>query len=208
MTIAIIGTGNVGGALAQAWAGAGHTVQLGVRDIRQFKGQELVTHDRISAHPITEAVDSSDILLVATPPQVVPELIDQLGDLSGKTVIDATNAIRQRPDPFPTAFHAFRQKTKAQVVKCFNTTGYENMENPSYGDTLLDLFMAGDDEEAKKLSRRLARDAGFAECYDFGGDNQVELLEQFALAWINLAIFQGHGRDIGFKLIRRPKPDS
>lgn len=49
----------------------------------------------------------------------------------------------------------------------------------------------------------LAKDAGFAECYDFGGRDKVELLEQFALAWINLAIFQGKGRNIGFKLLHR-----
>ena len=123
--------------------------------------------------------------------------------VTGKTIIDATNAIRQKPDPFPTAFHAFRQKTQARVVKCFNTTGFENMQSPDYGITRLDLFMAGDDAEAKQLARQLALDAGFAECYDFGGDDRVELLEQFALAWINLAIFQGYGRDIGLKLVRR-----
>ncbi len=35
------------------------------------------------------------------------------------------------------------------------------------------------------------------------GDDKVELLEKFALSWINLAIMQGHGRDITFKMIRR-----
>ncbi len=207
MTIAIIGTGNVGGALAQAWSEAGHTIHLGVRNTKQFKGMELLDHDRIDARSIPEAVTMSDAVLVATPPEVVPNLIDTLGDLAGKTVIDATNAIRKKPDPYPTAFHAFRQKTKARVVKCFNTTGFENMKNPDYGKHQLDLFMAGDDAEAKDLAHQLARAAGFAECYDFGGDDRVELLEQFALAWINLAIFQGHGRDIGFKLIRRPTAD-
>jgi hypothetical protein len=36
-----------------------------------------------------------------------------------------------------------------------------------------------------------------------GGSEQVELLEKFALSWINLAIMQGHGRGIGFKVVRR-----
>jgi 8-hydroxy-5-deazaflavin:NADPH oxidoreductase len=207
MTIAIIGTGNVGAALAMAWAGAGHSIKLGVRNTRQFKGQELIRHESIEALNISEAVKAAGVILIAIPPQVVPQLIEQLGDLAGKIIIDATNAIREKPNPFPTAFHAFRQKTKAQIVKCFNTTGFENMKDPSYGDTKLDLFMAGNDREAKHIARALALDAGFAECYDFGGDERVELLEQFALAWINLAIFQGHGRGIGFKLIRRPTAD-
>lgn len=41
MNIAIIGTGNVGGALATGWSTKGHTLRLGVRDSAQFKGKEL-----------------------------------------------------------------------------------------------------------------------------------------------------------------------
>lgn len=65
------------------------------------------------------------------------------------------------------------------------------------------MFMAGDSEEAKQIARQLALDAGFGSCWDFGKGDKVELLEQFALSWINLAIMQGHGRDIAFKLVRR-----
>jgi hypothetical protein len=57
--------------------------------------------------------------------------------------------------------------------------------------------------EAKEIAKRLSLDAGFAECHDFGGDDKVELLEQFALCWINLAIIQKQGRNIAFKLVRR-----
>lgn len=46
-------------------------------------------------------------------------------------------------------------------------------------------------------------DAGFCECYDVGGNDKFELMEQFAWFWINLAMFQGQGRDIGFKLLKR-----
>jgi len=77
------------------------------------------------------------------------------------------------------------------------------MKNPAYGDTQLDLFMAGNSTAAKAIARQLALDAGFANCYDFGGSDRVALLEQFALAWINLAIFQQMGRNIGFKLLVR-----
>ena len=45
--------------------------------------------------------------------------------------------------------------------------------------------------------------AGFGSCIDFGKSDKVELLEKFALCWINLAIMQGQGRDIAFKLVRR-----
>ena len=65
------------------------------------------------------------------------------------------------------------------------------------------MFMAGDSANAKVVAARLALDIGFASCMDFGKADKVELLEKFALAWINLAIMQGHGRNIAFKLVRR-----
>ena len=65
------------------------------------------------------------------------------------------------------------------------------------------MFMAGDSAIAKQAAHQLALDAGFAACWDFGNADKVVLLEQFALSWINLAIMQGHGRDIAFRLVRR-----
>lgn len=90
-----------------------------------------------------------------------------------------------------------------QVVKCFNATGFENMAYPQYRDQAADMFMAGDSATAKAVAHQLALDAGFAECYDFGNGERVQLLEQFALSWINLAIFQGLGRGVAFKVIKR-----
>lgn len=77
------------------------------------------------------------------------------------------------------------------------------MMNPVYQGTAIDLFMAGDSDRAKSIVRQLALDAGFAECYDIGGNDKFELMEQFAFFWINLAMFKGQGREIGFKLLKR-----
>lgn len=77
------------------------------------------------------------------------------------------------------------------------------MLNPNYGDVTLDLFVAGDSEKGKQAAIQLAKDAGFAACYSIGGNDKFELMEQFAWFWINLAMFQGQGREIGFKLVRR-----
>ncbi len=203
MKIAIIGHGNVGGALAQNWASAGHEILIGARKAQGAKVQALAERQNISVHSISAAVAEAETILVATPPQVAIQLTESWGDTSGKVIIDATNAVRSKPNPYPTAYHAFRKLTPAKVVKCFNSTGYENMQNPHYGEVALDMYMAGADEEGKAVARQLAKDAGFAECYDFGGADKVELLEQFALSWINLAIMQGMGRNIGFKLVRR-----
>ncbi|MEL6251687.1 MAG: NAD(P)-binding domain-containing protein [Bacteroidota bacterium] len=203
MKIAIFGSGNVGGALATGWAKAGHEIYLGLRDINNFKGKDLLQIDRISAHTISEAAEKAKVLLFATPPQVIVDIIPLLGDLSDKVVIDATNAIRLKPEPYATAYHAFADLSDGEVVKCFNTTGFENMKDPKYGPMSLDMFMAGESDQAKKIASQLSKDAGFEQCYDFGKADKVELLEQFALSWINLAIFQGMGRGIGFKVLKR-----
>lgn len=63
--------------------------------------------------------------------------------------------------------------------------------------------MCGDSSKAKAVARQLALDAGFAACYDTGGNDRFALLEQFAFFWINLAMFQGQGREIAFKLLKR-----
>lgn len=66
-----------------------------------------------------------------------------------------------------------------------------------------DMFMAGDSTKAKAVAAQLAEDLGFAECYDFGGDDKISLLKQLAMAWVNLAIFQKMGRNIAFKILKR-----
>lgn len=91
----------------------------------------------------------------------------------------------------------------SRVVKAFETTGAENMADPVYGDTTLDLFVAGDDAEAKEVAASLAGDAGFGRCYDVGDRRFFESLEHRARIWIPLALSKGHGRDIGFKVLRR-----
>jgi len=203
MNIAIIGTGNVGGALATNWSKKGHNIHLGVQDARHFKGMDLLKNANTHVFTIGEAVAKSEVILIATPPTAVFEIIGQMGDITGKVIIDATNSVRQAPDPYKTAYHCIADKTKAEVVKCFNTTGFENMLNPVYNGEGIDMFMAGDSERAKKIATQLASDAGFSTCMDFGKSDKVELLEKFALSWINLAIMQGYGRNIAFKVIRR-----
>lgn len=205
MKIAIIGSGNVGGALAQQFVKAGHTVLIGAKFPLSEKSVRLATkigEDRFAA--VENAVKQSEVIIITTPPDAILQIIPQLGNTAGKTIIDATNSVRVKPENYATAYHAIKALAKdAAVVKCFNTTGFENMLNPIYNGEGIDMFCAGDDKQAKQVAERLAKDIGFASCYDFGGDDKVELLEKFALSWINLAIMQGHGRDIAFKVVRR-----
>ncbi|HNR06004.1 MAG TPA: NAD(P)-binding domain-containing protein [Saprospiraceae bacterium] len=205
MKITILGTGNVGSALGKGWIVAGHSVLFGARNSASPKAQkiqDLLPDVRIQS--VEDAVKGAEVLVITTPPEVVLDLIPSLGDLSGKIIIDATNSVRTRPGPYPTAFHAIKALApSAEVVKCFNTTGFENLADPVYQGTGIDMFAAGNSLVAKQAASKLARDLGFETCYDFGGDDKVELLEKLALSWINLALMQGLGRNIAFKLVKR-----
>ncbi|MBY0425563.1 MAG: NADPH-dependent F420 reductase, partial [Cytophagales bacterium] len=154
---------------------------------------------------IVTAVAQSEVILLSTPAMQTVEIVNSLGDTTGKIIIDAMNIIMGRgPQGYTTTALAILDHTQSQdVVKCFNTTGFNNMANPNYGDTALDLFVAGDSEKGKSAAIQLAKDAGFAQCYPIGGNDKFELMEKFAWFWINLAMFQGQGREIGFKLMKR-----
>jgi predicted dinucleotide-binding enzyme len=205
MKIAIIGTGNVGGALASAWARKGHEIFLGVRDVNSFKGIELLSNPNTQALPIDEAVKSAEVILLSTPAPAAVDVAKSLGDTTGKIIIDAMNIVMGRgPQGFKTTTEAILANTlSTDAVKCFNTTGFNNMANPVYDTTAIDMFVAGDSANGKEAAIQLAKDAGFAECYVVGGNDKFELMEQFAWFWINLAMFQGQGREMGFKLLKR-----
>lgn len=205
MKIAIIGTGNVGAALATKWAASGHSIYLGVQDLTNFKGKDLLHNPNTQACSITEAVANASVILLATPATAAIEVARSLGDTRGKLIIDAMNIIKGNgPEGYSNTPNAILDHTATrELVKCFNTTGYNNMINPDYAGTAIDLFMAGDSQSGKAIARQLALDAGFGACYDIGGNDQFDHMEQFAWFWINLAMFQGQGREIGFKLLKR-----
>lgn len=204
MKIAIIGTGNVGGSLATKWAHAGHEIFLGVRDISNFKGKDLLQNANIKVGTIHEAVAESEVILLATPAMLAVEVAQSLGDTSGKIIIDSMNIIMGRgPAGFSNTADAILANTASKdVVKCFNTTGFNNMKNPNFGDVAVDLFTAGDSEKGKEIAISLAKDAGFAACYDVGGNDKFMLMEQFAWFWINLAM-KNQNREFAFKILKR-----
>jgi predicted dinucleotide-binding enzyme len=205
MKIAIIGTGNVGGALAQSFIRAQHQVIMGAQFPLSEKSKKLMTLLGSSCfRTVDEAIEQAEVIVLTTPPDVVTKIFNRQHQLNGKIIIDATNSIRVKPEPFPTAYHAIKSMTNSEaVVKCFNTTGFENLLNPMYRSEGIDMFCAGDHQPSKLIAAQLSKEIGFNQCIDFGGDDKVVLLEQFALCWINLAIMQGNGRDIAFKMIKR-----
>jgi 8-hydroxy-5-deazaflavin:NADPH oxidoreductase len=205
MNITIVGTGNVGGALAKRFADVGHTVTLGVRNPNDFKGRELLAYsDRIVAKPIADAVAASDVIVLSVPAQFAAEAARSLGDVSGKIIIDTMNAVVLKPEGFSNTAEAVLANCNAtDVVKCFNTTGFENLLHPVYAGVGIDMYTAGSSERGVAVAKALALEIGFGAVYHFGGNDKFSLIEQMALCWINLAIMQKLGRGMAFRIVNR-----
>ena len=99
MNIAIIGAGNVGGALGGSWARAGHTIVYGVRDPRADKTQALLAATGAGARAVLvgEAARGAEVVALATPWDATQAALTAAGDLSGKVLIDCTNPLRFTP---------------------------------------------------------------------------------------------------------------
>ena len=205
MKIAVIGTGNVGGTLAAALHSAAHEVVLGVRNTSEFRNRDSLLESGLKALPVPEAVAQSEVVIIAAPAPQAVSVARSLGDTTGKIIIDTMNIVMGRgPEGYSNTTEAIIENTQTpDVVKCFNSTGFENMQNPTYAGRPIDMFMAGDSKTGKQTATSLAHDIGFGTVYDMGGNDKFFLLEQLANAWINLAIFQGYGRDISIRIDRR-----
>lgn len=205
MNITIIGTGNLGGALAKRFADAGHQVQLGVRNTTEFKGKELLSYsNNITAQSTAEAVKAAEVIVISVPAQFASETAKSLGDVTGKIIIDTMNAVFLKPEGFQnTADAILANCNTTDVVKCFNTTGFENLLNPAYHGKGIDMFTAGSSENGVRVATQLAKEIGFENVYHFGGNDKFNLIEQMAMCWINLAIIQKEGRGMAFKVLKR-----
>ncbi len=205
MNIAVLGSGNLGQALANAFRKAGHSVIYGVRNPEaDFKGKQKVIEEGISWFGIPEAVSRSEVIVLCVSAQAAMDVAGQLGDVSNKIIIDAMNLVFAKlPGYTNTADAVLNHCNCTDLVKCFNTTGFENIADPIYENEAIDMFVAGSSGKAKSVASRLAKDIGFSEVYDFGGNDRFFLIEQWGMCWINLAILQKNGRNLGFKVLKR-----
>ena len=210
MKIGIIGSGNVGGTLGTRWAQAGHDVIFGSRNPGSDEIRQLAAKAGGAARAASfkDAAEASGLLLLATPWPAARTVVEGLGDLAGKVLIDATNPLLPNLAglEYGTTTSGAEQVAGwahgAKVVKAFNTVGFNIMANPAFDPDRPVMFYCGDDAAAKQAVRPLVEQLGF-EAVDAGPLSQARLLEPFALLWISLALVHGQGREIGFKLLRR-----
>ena len=201
-TIGIVGAGNVGSALAGRLAASGQTVLLGVRDPSRAKDAP----QGVRATAISEAA-AADVIFLAVPSSALEDAVRSLGDLSGTIVVDCTNPVGKgltlaSPPEGSNAQKIARLAPGARVIKGFSTFGAEFHADPRLGSTIVDVPIAGDDADAKKIVREIGERAGFS-VLDAGGLANAHLLEAMALLWIHFAMKGGHGREVAWKLLAR-----
>jgi predicted dinucleotide-binding enzyme len=202
--IGIIGAGNVGGTLGAQWARQGHEVLYGVRHLDGEKTRAALAASGPNALAGTqeEAAAFGEVVVIAVPYGALAETLPMLGDLSGKVVVDTVNNPRAAAGAPTVASEIAELLPGARVVKAFNTIGFNIMADPQFGDLQADSYICGDDNTAKATVADLSRQIGF-DVVDAGPLANAVLLEALARLWMSLAMRQGLGRDIAFKLLRR-----
>ena len=191
-TIAVIGTGDVGGALGPEFAAQGHTIVYGSRDPQRGKVKELVekTGDLASATTPAEAAAQADIVVLAVPGLMVEEITKSLGDLSGKIIIDPTNPLERRMNRLEHAVDTSNAEIiqaaapGAYVVKAFNTLNWRTMVDPSSAGGPVSIPLVGDNGRAKKIVAELITGMGL-EPIDVGPLRDARWVEGMLILWIN-----------------------
>jgi predicted dinucleotide-binding enzyme len=186
MDIAIIGAGNVGTALAGALARAGHRVTISAKT-PGHAAQVAQTTGTGAASTNKDAVEGSEVVILAVPGTAFGELVAELGqDLAGKVVVDVSN--RPTPDASGAGTSAAEelqaQLPDASVVKAFNTAFATRQADPSVDGVSADGFVAADDDAAKETVLRIVESIGFRPV-DAGSLAGARTLE--GMAWLNIS---------------------
>ncbi len=209
MKIAIIGAGNVGGALGRRWAGVGHEILFGARDPASTRTREVVAAcgGRARAMSPAEAAAGAEVLVLAVWWPVVQAVVESMGDLAGKIVIDCTNPL----DENLQLIHGHHSSggemiadlaEGARVVKAFNTVTWEVMADPDFGGEPATMFFCGGDSAAAEVVDQLIRDIGMEPCH-VGGLEMCRYLEPLAMIWILEFRIRRKSGDYAFRLLKR-----
>ncbi|EYR62570.1 diguanylate cyclase [Actinotalea ferrariae CF5-4] len=174
-TVSILGTGNMGSAIAGLVEKAGHAVQL-------LGSQDAGT-------PVT-----GDVVVLAVPYPAVEHVLAQRADqLAGKVVVDITNpldfetfdSLTVPADSSATAEIAAALPS-SRVVKAFNTNFAATLASGVAGDQLTTVLLAGDDADAKAQVADVVTGAGLR-AVDAGSLRRARELEAVGFLQITLA---------------------
>ena len=201
--IAIVGAGNVGGALARLWRKAGHDVSVATR-----QGSLANQIPGVSSGRAQEVAPPAGFIALAVPWEAAEDALASCGDLRGKVVIDCTNPVLPTLDglEFGTTTSAAeklqRQAPGAHVVKAFNTIGAALLGNATFDRLQPDGYYCGDHDAAKTAVIPLIAATGLRP-FDVGPLRNARYLEAMAMLWIDLAVNRGRGPTFGFRTLER-----
>ena len=173
MNITIIGPGKMGRAIATRALDGGHSVTFvgKTRQSAEKAAQEVrasAKHGAEVSMATLEDVQPGDVVVLALWYGTNIEVAKQLSEkLKGKTVVDIANPVNSTYDGLVTAPDSSSAEdvakaagSKTKVVKAFNTTYANTLREGRVAGQPLDVFIAGDDEEAKNKVAQFVQDAG------------------------------------------------
>ena len=173
--LSILGTGNMGQAIASVAGTGGHTVQL------------LGEDD-------TATQISGDVVVLAVPYPAVADVIAQRGEqLAGKVVVDITNPLDFEtfdslvvPADSSAAAEIARALPGSRVLKAFNTTFAGTLSAGTVGPLRTTVLIAGDDAEAKSALADIVTSGGLV-AIDAGALKRARELEAVGFLQLTLA---------------------
>ncbi len=210
-TVAILGNGVVGIALAKGFLEQGYRVVFGTRDVAGSKTREaLAAVPGASAASFADAAKACQVAVLALPWGGLQQALEAVGPvhLAGKLVIDPSNPLDfSTGQPSLALGHSDsagelvqRLLPGAKVVKAFNTITAGHMVRPQLPDGTPDMFIAGNDAQAKAEVSALLKAFGWRTAIDMGDIQASRLLEPLAMVWISYGFRNNHWTH-GFSLL-------
>lgn len=206
MQITIIGAGNMARGIATRVLAGGHAITISAKD--DLKAAQLADELRAKATATAKvsaggdsAIDTAEVVVLAVPFAAAKQLTADYGPrLGGKILIDISNPVDASLDALVTAAGISAAEEIAQaaapgtrVVKAFNTTFAGTLVAGQVGGVPLDVFIAGDDEAARKQVAELVASGGLNPV-DVGALKHARELEGFQLLHMALQLTDaGHG---------------
>jgi 8-hydroxy-5-deazaflavin:NADPH oxidoreductase len=197
MQITIVGTGNMARGIGTRALAGGHDVTL--VGTEPEKAQALAS-DLGGSAKAGDRVEG-DVVVLAVPYAAAADAVRQYGDqLAGKVVVDITNPVDLNTfQPLDVEGSGAQQIAAAapgdaRVVKAFNTTFAGTLVEGEVAGQPLDVFIAGDDEDAKATVSQLAESSGLRPV-DAGPLARARELE--APGYLHMTIQQGLGTGFG-----------
>jgi hypothetical protein len=211
--VGILGTGDVGQALGAAFVTLGHDVRMGAREAGNAKAAAWAAErgSPASAGTFADAAAFGEIVVLATLGIANESVLAQAGpdNLRGKVVIDTTNPLDFSGGMPPTLAvsgqdsggeRVQRQLPEAFVVKAFNTVGNALMFRPDLPGGPPDMFISGNDANAKARVTAILREFGW-NVVDLGSIEASRYLEAMCMVWV-LAAMKTNNWSQAFKLLK------